>query len=105
MERSYGMIGYSWGEPTAYDAERAAIKACGDAQCEIVVTVQGGCAAIAERREAAAGSSDAAAAGVSAPIEYQAAVGRNYGEVTEQFTLAYPKTDGIRVLAWTCNRG
>ena len=107
MERSYGMVGFSWGEPTAYDAERAAIKACGDAQCEIVITVQGGCAAIAERRAPApvSRSTGASGTGASGPIEYLAAVGRDYGEVTERFFIEHPKNDGIRVLAWTCNLG
>lgn len=97
LERRRGYFGYSWAQPTAYDAERAAMKSCGDADCEVVVTVQGGCAAVAARGERTGK--------LRQPVEYLAAVGRNYDETTAQFSAKNLGSDPVQLLAWTCNFG
>ena len=100
IERRRGLVGYSWSQPTAFDAERAAMKACGDVDCEIVLTVQGGCAAVAARGEPAQTGAKRAP-----PLEYVAAVGRSYEEATGQFAARPAERDNMQVLAWTCSFG
>ena len=46
-----GQVGYGWGQPSRFHAENTALNFCGDATCESVVWVRGGCAAIAKSPE------------------------------------------------------
>lgn len=83
-----GNVGYAWDYPTAADAESGAIRKCNARDCQAVVNVTNGCAAVAQARNRAWGWGYAAS---RAAAQNQA--------------IAGTPGAGARILGWACTTG
>jgi Domain of unknown function (DUF4189) len=80
-----GNVGYSYDHPSAASASNAAVDTCDARDCQEVVRVSNGCAAVAQASNRAWGWSYAASRAAA-----------------EQGALRATAGDGARVLGWVC---
>lgn len=83
-----GHTGYSWDHPTAGAAARAAVRECGRSDCQTLVTVANGCAALAQAPNRALGW----------------AYGAALRDARRSAVRATPAR-GARAIGWVCTTG
>lgn len=83
-----GNAGYSWDHPTASAAARSAVRKCGASDCQTLVTVANGCAALAQAPNRSLGWAYAASP-----------------RAAKRSAIRHTPARGARVLGWICTTG